>query len=95
MAPKLCAGGRCPNEILQNVPDSSKDACFVNSLLCYVKYRINLIHIDTLVKMCIDKFIEKELAGAQALLCNFGKPTERLQTRKGGDMITKAMYDII
>ena len=72
---KLCEGGRCPNEILQNVPNISKDACVVNSLL--MKYRINPIHTATLVKTCTEEFIEKEVAKAQALLCNFVETTER------------------
>ena len=100
---KLCDGcfTKCTNEILQNVPDNnkgefiSKDACVVNSLLCYVKCKISLIHTDTLVKVCTEKFSEKELAEAQALLYNRVNPAERLQKRKSDDMKIKTMYDII
>ena len=71
------------------------DACVVNNLLCYVKCKMSLLHHDLLVKVCVDKFSDQDIADAHALLHRLVQPVDRFQKRKGEDMAVRAMADIL
>ena len=64
----------------------------MNNLLCYIKC---ILQSDLLVKVCADTFSETDIAEAQVLLHSFVKPSERLQKRKGDDMKSNTLFDIL
>ena len=72
-----------------------EDPCIVNNLLCYIKCKMDILQSDLLVKVCADTFSETDIAEAQTLLHRFVKPSERLQKRKGDDMKSKPLFDIL
>ena len=56
---------------------------------------MDILQSDILVKVCADTFSETDIAEAQALLHRYVKPSERLQKRKGEDMKSKTLFDIL
>ena len=72
-----------------------EDPCIVNNLLCHIKCKLDILQSDLLVKVCANTFSETDIAEAQALLHRFVKPSERLQKRKGDDMKSKTLFDIL
>ena len=56
---------------------------------------MDILQSDILVKVCAETFSETDIAEAQALLHRYVKPSERLQKRKGEDMKSKTLFDIL
>ena len=69
--------------------------CVISTVLCFAKCKISMLTTDTLVQLCCDKFAEDDIVIAQSLMHRLSGSNDRLQIRRGSDMATKAMTDII